>query len=192
MSTPPDLSSLIRAEPDPDAPSSPTGLRLKAWSVLSTLAFFAHLPWTLLRTTIRHRLGRYPKWQRLQVSLRAQVLNLYFWSKISLHLPPPHADEWGVCRPVHAGLARARRGVGVRQVTVEPAPGELVSGIADVQGVQGIPRPGWMLWPEATGAGAGTGAGGAGPEGPAVGYTGGKGLERAKEGEKVVLYFHSG
>jgi hypothetical protein len=178
-SSPIDLASLIRSTPDPEAPSTPTGLRLKAWSVFSSIAFFACLPWTLLRTAMRHRLGHYPKWQRLGVSLRAQVLNLYFWSKLVLHIPPPHAEEWVVARPVSGHLGKARKGVGVQHVTVEPVRRELVKGLADVRGVQGVPRPGWMLWP----AGDGT---------DLRRYAGGSGLEMARDGEKVVLYLHSG
>ena len=165
--------SFIRSSPNRNAPSTPTGLPLTLSKIHTTLSFFLYLPHTLIRTAIKHLLGHYPSWQTLSTSLLAQTIKLLLWSRNLLYLPSVHVGDWKVIDAVAPAAKLARKGMGVKMVTVNPAGGDLIRDFAKVPGVKAVERPGFWVWPEG------------------AGYTGGQdGV--AGEGEKMVYYLHGG
>jgi hypothetical protein len=84
----------------------------------------------------------------------------------------PHVSEWEVPKPLVPAAAKARKGMKVEKVILEPVQEDMKKGVADVPAVEAVKRPGWMIEKE----------GGAGQSL----------LRPAEEGEKVVLYLHSG
>ena len=103
----------------------------------------------------------------------AQTIKLLLWCRCLIYLPKAHEGDWEVVKPIVPAAKAARVGMGVKMVTVEPAPEELIVDFANVPGVKGVERAGYWVWPEVGG------------------YQGGKdGV--AKEGEKVIYYLHGG
>lgn len=108
--------------------------------------------------------------------LKTQVMtNVMYWFILFLFLfklPGRDRGEDKIAKTMR------RKGMGVEQVVVPPCPESSRIGWAKHTVVKPTPRPGFMIWPESRQAGS---------EGKR-----GKGMERAKRGEKVIIYFVGG
>jgi len=119
----------------------------------------------------------HPDWD-----LKTQVMtNVMYWFILFLFLfklPGRDRGEDKIAKTMR------RKGMGVEQMVVPPCPETSRIGWAKHDRVKPVPRPGFMIWPERETTTAAAGA--------ASDTTRGKGLEKAKRGEKVIIYFVGG
>lgn len=167
-------SAHLRTSPAPDVPGVTSPRHF---------AFLSLLTWPYVALTILPALTHsallylfsprpYPSWN-LRAALRIRY-NKLFLGSISGVLPPEETAEEAWTAPqlnVATGIDRSQ--LDIKVVKVDPAPSDLIRGIADCPGVgvEPVVRPGFWITPPG-----------------AVG----RGNDKAKQGEKVVLHLHGG
>lgn len=163
---------LRRTSPDPHAPNVPS-LPIRLFlGFTSSLALLLTLIVVLPTSVIRYiTIGPPLKWQPLKTYIEGRLV---YWSgRISdaAYLrPPPPLGQVPSNLPIK-WAKEGRKDVKVQVVNVPALEDEYVKGIGKVTGVKGEQRAGYMLIPP---------------------NCAGKGSEGAKDGEKVVMYFHGG
>lgn len=166
------MTSHLRSAAAPDTPPpTPTWL----FSLLNYLTYpylalnaLPILSYTALKYLLLPR--PFPGWSLAQaIGIRYTKLRN---GTVSSTLPPPETFDEAWTAPItqrNTGVDLNQ--VDIKVVKVEPVSSHLIKGIAVCPGVESVVRPGYWLTPPASL---------------------GKGDEKAKEGEKVVLHLHGG
>ncbi len=92
-------------------------------------------------------------------------------SYLRLRLPKVNPEEWVIPSVLWKAMVEGRRGEVVDIVRLPPVKEKYRQGIVVCEGVEAVERPGFMLTPPGSA---------------------GQGLEQAKEGERVILYYVGG
>jgi hypothetical protein len=166
-------SSLLRDTPDGGASSAPHPYLFLLLSWLTGLLVYLILPLYIPYLTIQYLLTPrpFPRWT-LRRFLRQRTNKL--WVHISqwwLPVEESFEEAWSVpTSPGCYGDAKRRGELGIEVVSIPPVEG-LRRGVAECRWVEAMKRPGFMLSPKGAR---------------------GRGMEKAKVGEKVFLHIHGG
>ena len=177
--------ALIRARPNPNAPTAPSFLKKWLYLIPLRVAMASIMvPLTLLLSTWDYVQGKAPPHQSLALTLLSAFLRVV--GRIVLGTGIPSAEsEASIWKIPTAQLAAAQKlgneeerreaqKVRVALVKVPPVEDRYITGIAKVPGVKAVARPSWMMWYDDPSCQSG------------------KGAEPAKPGERVILYFYKG
>lgn len=165
--------SLLRDTPDGGASSAPHPYVFLLLSWLTGLLVYLALPIYVPFLTIQYTLTprAFPRWT-LRRFLRQRTNKL--WVHISqwwLPCQESFEEAWSIPpTPGCYGDAKRRGELGIEVVSIPPVEG-LRGGVAECRWVEAVERPGFMLSPK---------------------RALGRGLEKAKVGEKVFLHIHGG
>ncbi|WRT70389.1 uncharacterized protein IL334_007387 [Kwoniella shivajii] len=164
-------SGYIRSTPNPDAPNAPSRF------VYSPISFFAYVLYLLLiplyvpyLVLVHCSTSRpFPSWtldRRISTRLgKLQATLLGYW------IVPILEDEWSIQPYETYTEAQRKDEILLEVVSLKPVNKECIKGIADVNGVESVKRPGFWITPN--------------------GAKGRGGAERT-QGEKVILHVHGG
>jgi hypothetical protein len=167
-------SSLLRDSPDGGASSAPHRYLFLLLSWLTGLLVYLILPIYIPFLTVQYVLTPRPfsRWT-LRRFLRQRTNKL--WVHISQWWIPPEEsmeEAWSVPSIPGCYVDAKRRGeLGIEVVSIPPVQREMRRGVADCRWVEAMERPGFMLSPK---------------------RARGRGLEKAKVGERVFLHIHGG
>jgi hypothetical protein len=164
-----DPAKFIRSTSDTSAPSTPPPVLYKLFTTARLLIFLPLLAPLLAYTTLK-RLFRGPRLPWMSLSTELLVVTIQAYLQTSFYLPQVDKLEMEVAKGL-PGWQKARKDVDCVKIMLEPAGEEYRLGIGRVEGVKGVRRPAWMLTPPG-----------------AIG----QGLEKARDGEKIVMYIPGG
>ena len=151
------------------APSALPSILFRPLTTLGLALETVLLPITIPYWSLKHLIfGRpfpaFTWWKR--ISTRWHVLR----SEIQSYLIPPNeGEDWKIMKEAKGYHEAVRIGeLNIAVVRLPPVPESMRRGVAVCAGVKGEERPGFMLTPP------------------------GKGLETAREGERIILHVHGG
>jgi hypothetical protein len=164
--------SLRRSNPDPAAPNVPSLPVRLLYSLVLIPALILVLSAVIPYCTVRYlTFGPPLKWQPFRTYIEGRLV---YWSGRLLDAaylrPPPPGGKVPSNLPLKWAID-GRKNVGCEIVNLDPVEEEMQLGFGRVDGVSGEQRWGYMLTPPTSQ---------------------GKGLEKARSDEKVMLYFHGG
>ncbi|WWD19495.1 hypothetical protein CI109_103956 [Kwoniella shandongensis] len=140
---------LIRALPDSSAPNAPSHLIYSLITSLTYVLYLSILPIYIPCLILIHfsTSRPFPTWsldQRISTRLNKLRTNLFaYW------IPPNPYDDWSIAPPGEAYREASERGeVELEVVDLEPVGEEWKKGIAKVEGVKGVTRPGFWTRPK--------------------------------------------
>lgn len=171
-----DPRQVLRVTPDKTAPNAPPSILYKIFSFDADLAAWILFPLYIPYLTICYFLFNKPKPYpgytfTTLLSTRYQKLRIQIIYKI-LPAPLSAEEEWKIPKDAKAYWEAMKAGearVGVS--SVPPLEEEMRRGIGECPFVDSVKRPGFMITPK--------------------GAVGG-GVEKAKEGERIIYHLHGG